>query len=145
LNIFALISIAVILRLTWISDKWFNESQSASFDQIAQKVSNQSEQLLQKVDLIYRSLHDTLWITSQLLVCVAIFGGIVGSYLLATLLLELVNEDRPSFVVLTRRAELDHEQKIKKYENSWKKFSIGFTTAITAGVLGNVVTWLIFT
>jgi len=73
---------------------------------------------------------------------------VVGATLVAIALAALLAEkfvsyrkfQRPSFVLLTRRAKADRIIRMRKYEHNWRTFSLAFIAAVLAGVVANFVT-----
>ena len=142
LNLLAISGIAIFLRLGINLANWVNQKQRARYDEIVKSGISQSDKLSKKVDLIYAHMTNASGFIYVLLAVMCSVAAMIGSYVLATYIMEYFDNERPSFVVLTRRAETKHQDDMRKYEKNWRTFIVGFAGAVTASVIGNVTTWM---
>jgi hypothetical protein len=142
LNVLALFGIAILARLGMIVGNWITAQRLAHYNEIVKDIVREYDPLVKKIDFIYANMTSMSGLVYVLLGALCVMGAIVGSYIAASYIMEYVDDERPSFVVLTRRSESKYQEDMRKYERNWKTFIAGFTGSVTASVIGNVTTWM---
>src|ERR1700680_269749 len=102
------------------------------------------KKILDVLNFLINDLRDPLFTAYLLITFIISMIGLVMCYLLATLIMDDAKRYRPSFVVLSRRAEAARAVDLRLYSRGWRVFLWAFAVAILTSMLGNLATWVIF-
>jgi hypothetical protein len=144
-NFIALSLFAVALRGgVWVAE-WFSNKTSTQYTEIGQQQGvSQIDQIMRKLDYIYSMISGTMFVSKMSLVLLYVVGTLILSYIIAFLISSAAALPRPAFVRLTRKAEQAKATRLQKYKKNWLVFWGTFGLASLAGVVGNILTWLVW-
>jgi hypothetical protein len=106
----------------------FQSSGATSFEAVAQRVDFLISVIASGMWTRYAFYVTGLFILS--IIAAIILGGIVTSY---------AESERPSFVVLTKRAEEDRTKRLARYERNWWIFTASVLGSLILSVIGNFI------
>jgi hypothetical protein len=144
MNLIALAIYAILLRIGIYVMTIIGRAELAHYNQIPNKGISEIEFITNKIDFLFQTIAGVGFASTASLLFVYLGGTLILSYVGANTITERIEPERPSFVVLTRRALLDREERLKRYEKNWQAFLVAFVVAVVAGVIGNVVTWYVW-
>jgi hypothetical protein len=92
-----------------------------------------------KVDFIFRTMNSTYSMYAPAITIITIIGSFVISAIMAGYIHGKVEEQEPSFILMSRASEENMKNTLEKYNSRWVKFLIAFTLNISAGILANII------
>jgi hypothetical protein len=144
-NFIALSLFAVALRVGVWGAEWFSNKSNTQYTEIGrQQGLSQIDQIMKKLDYMNSIISGTMFVSKMSLVLLYIAGTLILSYIIAFAVSSAAGIPRPAFVRLTRKAEQAKATMLKKYEKNWLVFCGTFALASLTGVVGNILTWLVW-
>lgn len=134
---FALVFFTLIIG-SYATTQHFNATLVSQAEaQFAKPVSAKLDYLIRQLASGSSSTADS-WFAIMLIVSVIVAGAVT------IWIITLADSQRPSFVLLSRQAELSRAKALKKLERKWLMFLLSTLVAILAGVTGNWIFAIIF-
>jgi hypothetical protein len=144
MNFIALGLYVIFLRVgVWGADL-ISHATGTKYSQIEKSGLSQTEQFIRKLDYVYSTIAGTIFVSAMSVTLLYLGGTLIISYVTAASISENIAPARPSFVLLTRKAEYAKSAALKKYEKHWTIYFGTFAFTCLAGVVGNILTWFIW-
>lgn len=144
MNFIALAFYVILLIIGMYVMTIIGKAQFTKYEQIHGNGISQIDLIARKIDFLFSTISGVTFASTLSVLFVYLGGTLILSYIGASWITDNIQPERPSFVILTRRAIHDKEEVIKNYEKNWQTFFGAFLVAVAAGVIGNVVTWLVW-
>lgn len=142
LNICAISLIAFFLAVGFIAYEYFFEINSLYYKEISGKDIDKISQAIDKIDYIFNYLGGTnIFIASASVVYVCFSVIILYSWSID--LMDRSRKVRPSFLTLSRKAEVEKNKEIIRYKKSFFRFISLYFLSVISGIIGNAVFWMI--
>ncbi len=144
MNFVALALYSIFLRLGFAIEEWIIRQGQPTYNEISASGINKIDQIIRKLDYIHDKVASPAFIIVVSVSVLYLGGALILSYVIAGVTTDDLARPRPSFVLLTRNAENAKMSELANHEKRWTVFIGTFIFAVIAGIVGNVVTWIIW-
>jgi hypothetical protein len=139
-NIFALSLFSLFVLAALAAANWIGSVREAAYKGLDLASSDSLQRLGSKID--YIAANQVYFGASAINIGIIVFLilGLSVSYIVSGIMTDELKRHRPSFVIFTRRSEINMQHVIEIYENDWRRFIWFFVCSVVAGVAGNLLT-----